>query len=122
MVVVKDKTFRKIERSEDLQSSCTRRPMMRTPQTGAVCFLFLTPPTTHRAHETEHSCNMPELPGAGHVLDHGRPHRLHSVSNGHTKCSNATQPPTVICKLEAQLESIHVAYTSLHVWAIEINH
>ncbi len=28
-----------------------------------------------------------------------------------------TQPPTLVCKVEAQLEYAHaVAYTSLHVW------
>ncbi len=28
----------------------------------------------------------------------------------------STQPPTVVCKMEAQLEYVHIAYTSLHVW------
>ncbi len=28
-----------------------------------------------------------------------------------------TQPPTAVCKMEAQSEYAHVAYTFLHVWA-----
>ncbi len=29
-----------------------------------------------------------------------------------------TQPPTVACKIEARLEYVHVAYTTLHVFAL----
>ena len=28
----------------------------------------------------------------------------------------STQPPTVACKMEAQLEYVHIAFTFLHVW------
>ena len=27
-----------------------------------------------------------------------------------------TQPPTVVCKMEDQLEYMHIAYAFLHVW------
>ncbi len=32
------------------------------------------------------------------------------------KQSNLTQPPMVACKIEAQLEYAHIAYTFLHNW------
>ncbi len=28
----------------------------------------------------------------------------------------AAQPPTVVCKIEAPLEYVHIAYMFLHVW------
>ncbi len=42
---------------------------------------------------------------------HGRKHTEEKLSG-----VQKTPPPTVACKMEAQSEYVHVAYTFLHVW------
>ncbi len=39
-----------------------------------------------------------------------------ALKRNKTERDKPTQPPKVICRMEAQLEYIHIAYTFLHVW------
>ena len=34
----------------------------------------------------------------------------------HIRANPTSKPPTTVCKMEAQLQWVHIAYTFLHVW------
>ena len=46
----------------------------------------------------------------------GRGYQDGGREEGEGSQASPTQPPTVVCKIKAQLEHVHVAYTYLHVW------
>ncbi len=62
-----------------------------------------------------HPSPIPMLTGTKQTLFY---FLIHSLSSPKRRGwgERATQPPTVACKMEAQLEYVHNAYTLLHVW------